>query len=97
MNRRSFLALASGLLVPVPEPVRSYFFAPMGGWAAADEETDEQLRARVRRKLEELLVGGGSVSDAIRPRPRMRLDPSNPKRLLVDWEPEFIDINMRFG
>jgi len=32
MNRRSFLALASGLLVPTPDPVRRYFFAPAGGW-----------------------------------------------------------------
>ena len=36
MNRRGFLAgfviAASGLVVP--EPVRRYFFAPSGGWAA---------------------------------------------------------------
>jgi hypothetical protein len=30
MNRRGFLALASGLLAPVPEPVRAYSF--VGGW-----------------------------------------------------------------
>jgi hypothetical protein len=35
MNRRGFLALASGLLAPVPEPVRRYFFAPTGGWVPA--------------------------------------------------------------
>jgi hypothetical protein len=32
LNRRHFLALASGLLAPVPEPVKRYFFAPAGGW-----------------------------------------------------------------
>lgn len=32
MNRRTFLSLASSLVVPVPEPVRRYFFAPKGGW-----------------------------------------------------------------
>jgi hypothetical protein len=31
LGRRSFLALASGLLVPEPEPVRAYSF--VGGWA----------------------------------------------------------------
>jgi hypothetical protein len=30
VNRRSFLALASGLLVVAPEPVRAYSF--IGGW-----------------------------------------------------------------
>lgn len=32
MNRRNFLALASGLLVPESEPLRRYFFAPPRGW-----------------------------------------------------------------
>lgn len=31
LSRRTFLTLASGLLVPAPEPVRAYSFA--GGWA----------------------------------------------------------------
>jgi hypothetical protein len=34
VSRRGFLALASGLLVAAPEPVRRYFFAPAAGWAA---------------------------------------------------------------
>ncbi len=35
VSRRNFLALASGLLVPMPEPVRrAYSFAPAGGWVS---------------------------------------------------------------
>jgi hypothetical protein len=45
MNRRSFLALASGLLAPVPEPIRAYAFAPAGGWRvqASDAVTASKL------------------------------------------------------
>jgi uridine kinase len=64
MNRRNFLALASGLLVPVPEPVKAYFFAPV--LMATDEETDAELRARVRRKWSEMGLDYDRCLDAYR-------------------------------
>ena len=66
MNRRSFLALASGILVRAPEPVRAYSF--VGGWKhrremlamlpgvrSLDHEVDEVL-AQIRAAGMEPLV-----------------------------------------
>lgn len=78
MNRRSFLALASGILMPVPEPVRSYFFAPAGGWGRQRSwldclgliygidrfggEHDEAFKQRLRDQWTLPLVTSGPAS-----------------------------------
>jgi hypothetical protein len=62
MNRRSFIQLAgSALLLPQPEPVRSYFFAPPGGWTRPDPSNilPPWLRAKVR------VVGANLIGDTL--------------------------------
>lgn len=57
MRRRSFLALASGLFAPMPEPLRAYSF--VGGWRGA---------AYWRGALDELLSGFGREGLLVAPR-----------------------------
>lgn len=45
MNRRTFLATLGSVLLPVPEPVRRYFFAPAGGWSPAHDCAIENITA----------------------------------------------------
>ena len=55
ITRRGFLALASGLLVPEPPRVRTYAFAPVGGWRYYGEDAEivlsngRRLTGRVTR------------------------------------------------
>jgi hypothetical protein len=68
VRRRSFLALASGLLVVAPEPVRAYSF--VGGWNAADEvnaDVSEWLD-RVAQALFQLRRLPGESDDLLRRR-----------------------------
>lgn len=62
MNRRSFLAslaaTATGIIAPVPEPVRRYFFAPAGGWSPRPTVEIEDWHVGLDGKAHMLGPGG---------------------------------------
>jgi hypothetical protein len=77
MNRRSFLAIASSLIVPVSEPVRRYFFAPAGGWICEPSygfsaTVYDELMGRASREIAKLWDEFNAVYvDGIRFDPKM--------------------------
>lgn len=93
MNRRLFIQLAgSALLLPQPEPVRSYFFAPPGGWTRPDLNyiLPPWLRAKV------LVVDANQIGDTLHlTLEAMMMDPIMSVRTSVkvaqrgNWGPDF--------